>query len=66
MARTQVTPCCTWDPFALDGFGDDGERLETRLTQDFTQLLHTVAIHDDSLPPATTRKCILNDIIKQV
>lgn len=46
---------CTWDPFALDGLGDDGQWLVARLTQHLAQLLHTVAVHDDGLPTAMTQ-----------
>lgn len=40
----------TWDAFSLDRLGDDGERLVARLTQHLTELLHTVAVHNDGLP----------------
>lgn len=50
-----VVCVCTWDAFALDGLSDDGQWLVARLTQHLAQLLHTVAVHDDGLPAATTQ-----------
>lgn len=51
-----MTDYCTWDAFALNGLGDDGERLVAGLTQDLTQLLHTVSVHNDGMPAAKTGK----------
>lgn len=51
----RVLCVCTWDAFALDGLGDDGQWLVARLTQHLAQLLHTVAVHDDGLPAAITQ-----------
>lgn len=51
----RVVGVCTWDAFALDGLGDDGQWLVARLTQHLAQLLHAVAVHDDGLPAAITQ-----------
>lgn len=51
----RVVCVCTWDAFALDGLSDDGQWLVAWLTQHLAQLLHTVAVHDDGLPAATTQ-----------
>lgn len=53
-STSELTGTSTWDPLALDGLGDDGERLVARLTQDLAQLLHAVAVHNDRLPPVKT------------
>ncbi len=46
----------TRNAFALDGFGDDGSGLVAWLAYGFTQLFHTVAIHNDSMPPKKKKK----------
>lgn len=51
--------CCTWHALALDGLGDDGQWLVAGLTQHLTQLLHTVAVHNDRLPAGTTQEITL-------
>lgn len=50
---------CTWDALALDGPGDDGERLMSGLAQRLTQLLHAVAVHYDGVPAAKTQEARL-------
>lgn len=63
-ARSMRVVCvCTWDAFALDGLGDDGQRLVARLTQHLAQLLHAVAVHDDGLPAAITKHTALEFMI---
>lgn len=47
---------CTWDAFAFDSLGDDCKRLVAGLTQHLTQLLHTVAIHNDGVPAGKTEE----------
>lgn len=51
-----VTDYCTWDALALDSFGDDGKWLVARLTHHLTQLLHTVAVHNDGVPAGKTEE----------
>lgn len=44
----------TRNAFALNGLGNDGSGLVAWLAHGFTQLLHTVAIHNDGMPPENT------------
>lgn len=46
-----MTLALTWNAFALDGFCNDGSGLMAWLTQSFAELLHTVSIDDDGMPP---------------
>lgn len=56
-ARSEThTGFCTWDALALDGPGDDGQRLVSGLAQRLAQLLHAVAVHDDGVPAAKTQE----------
>lgn len=57
--RRRLKTSCTWDALALDGPGDDGERLMSGLAQRLTQLLHTVAVHNDGVPAAKTQEASL-------
>lgn len=56
MADVAIMNPRTWDALALDGPGDDGERLMAGLTQHLAQLLHAVAVHDDGVPAAETEE----------
>lgn len=47
---------CTWDALALGSLGDDGKWLMAGLTQHLTQLLHTVAVHNDGMPAGETEE----------
>lgn len=59
-----VTDYCTWDALALDSLGDDGKWLVARLTEHLTQLLHTVAVHNDGMPAGKTGDQTLKAVLQ--
>lgn len=56
----------TWNSFAFDGFGNDGGGLMACVAQSLAELLHTVSIHDDSVPSnrnTHTQLCMLHEAL---